>query len=186
MTKWKVTKWTDTEYRYNTRYKFGFINKKITGWKIQWVINLLSFTALFYWYEHTWCNKFGEILMNSWCGVATCIPRNQSVRQRAILLISIVRWWRFKYQWLRNTFDFRFIVRCTRYDVQMYRYNDWWALRRFGSRDRCAQCGVEQRSESRTVKNVMKFTICLLFNVIWKLKNGLRKKKSIYFALEIK
>ena len=37
-----------------------------------------------------------------------------------------------------------------------------------------------------TVKNVMKFTICLLFNVVWILKIGFNKKKSIYFTLEIK
>ena len=37
-----------------------------------------------------------------------------------------------------------------------------------------------------TVKNVMEFTICLLFNVVWKLKTGFSKNKSIYFTLEIK
>ena len=36
-----------------------------------------------------------------------------------------------------------------------------------------------------TVTNVMKFTICLLFNVVSKLKTGFSKKKSIYFTLEI-
>ena len=36
-----------------------------------------------------------------------------------------------------------------------------------------------------TVKNVMKFTICLLYNVVWKLKTVFSKGKSIYFTLEI-
>ena len=36
-----------------------------------------------------------------------------------------------------------------------------------------------------TVKIVMNFIICLLFNVR-KLKTGFSKKKSIYFTLEIK
>ena len=37
-----------------------------------------------------------------------------------------------------------------------------------------------------TVKNVTNFTICLIFNVVKKLKTGFSKKKSICFTLEIK
>ena len=37
-----------------------------------------------------------------------------------------------------------------------------------------------------TVKNIMKFTIYLLYIVVWKLKTGFSKRKFIYFKLEIK